>query len=217
MNVELMSHTEYAEDLIASAYGICTDRDVPIKNIPKWIAMGHLSPIEHASATFEISGISRTCSHQLVRHRLASYSQQSQRYVSWEIKCKEVLDLRGEGLDAVGCESEYAVAWDKLVAALGALFVKPPEMSVERWMDAMVHACQKYYFGVMAEGLKPEDARFLLPNAAKTELMMTANFREWRHIIQLRTDPASQWEIATVAERVRGELQIIAPYVFGDL
>jgi thymidylate synthase (FAD) len=220
MNVELVSHTPRAEELIASAYGICTNRDVPIERIPKWIDMGHLSPIEHASATFEISDISRACSHQLVRHRLASYSQQSQRYVSWEVQCAEVLDLRGEAEDWVysgEAEGGKNGPWDKLVDKLSTLFVQPPSMRTEAWVDAMVQACQNYYFAVKHGELKPEDARFFLPNAAKTELMMTANFREWRHIIQLRTSPAAQWEIAEVARRVLQELTIIAPYVFGDL
>ena len=66
-------------------------------------------------------------------------------------------------------------------------------------------------------GVPKEDARFILPSATKTSLIMTANFREWRHIIQLRTDPASQWEIRDVASRIRDILIDEAPYVFGDL
>lgn len=102
MQVKLLSITPDAELLIAQAYGICTGKDtIPISHIQELISLGHLSPIEHASASFLISGISRACSHQLVRHRLASYSQQSMRYA---VQDREVvfpdsivdLDIRGE-------------------------------------------------------------------------------------------------------------------------
>jgi len=151
------------------------------------ICEGHESIIEHASATFEISGISRACSHQLVRHRLASYSQESQRYV-------DMSDPQ---------------------------FVIPPDIAahpraMEIW-TGVVEELKAAYQELRALGIRKEDARFLLPNAAATRIVMTANFREWRHVIRLRTDPAAQWEIRELAHRILDILYQVAPSVFQDL
>jgi len=75
----------------------------------------------------------------------------------------------------------------------------------------------KAYTDLVDLGILPEDARYLLPNATETELIMTANFREWRHIIQLRTDLAAQWEIRALMKLIWRELDVQAPHVFGDL
>lgn len=188
MNVVLMAHTPNPEKLIAAAYGICTGKDtIPVENIPGWIEKGHLSPIEHPSATFRISGISRACSHQLVRHRLASYSQRSQRY------CTE--------------DNWQAVMPDSMKGKhSGILFLYHMELS------------RLLYTSLTEEhGVPDEDARFVLPNATPTELIMSANFRQWRHVIEVRHTEHAQWEIRRVARRVLIALYGIAPHVFGDL
>ena len=151
------------------------------------IREGHESIIEHASATFEISGISRACSHQLVRHRLASYSQESQRYVDMS----------------------------------SPQFVIPPDITanlraMEIW-KGIVDELRAAYRELRELGIRKEDARFLLPNATATRIVMTANLREWRHVIKLRTDPAAQWEIRELANRILDILCQVAPSVFQDL
>ncbi len=146
---------------------------------------GHLSVFEHASATFLIDEISRAASHQLVRHRLATYTQKSQRYVK---------------------ENDFG-------------YVVPP--SVEADPEALakyretVNAIRSAYNFLAEKGIKREDARFLLPNAAHTTLTMTANFREWFVVLDLRVSPHAQWEIRELGVRIWKELYAVAPVVFG--
>lgn len=188
MNVELISNTPNPEQLIARAYGICTGKDtIPIENITKWIVQGHETPVEHASASFFISGISRACSHQLVRHRLASFSQRSQRY------CTE--------------DDWSPVAPTSL----------NDSMQVNRRLFLQTIDKIKEAYDILRDsGVPDEDARFVLPNATPTELIMTANFREWLHVIRLRGTEHAQWEIREVAHCIYEALREIAPYVFND-
>lgn len=148
---------------------------------------GHHSVLEHAYATFRISGISRACSHQLVRHRLCSFTQKSQRYVD---------------------ERSFS-------------YVVPPSIAEnpqakEIFVEFMENA-RMVYSKLKDLGIKNEDARFVLPNAAETEIVLTANFRELRHIISLRKNESSQWEIRQVAEKMLEILKKHAPTAFEDL
>jgi thymidylate synthase (FAD) len=181
---------ESPETLIEHAGRVCYRSKAtgdPARFVQARIREGHESIIEHGSATFEISGISRACSHQVVRHRLASYSQESQRYV-----------------DMVDPE-----------------FVIPP--SIARDVEAMhiwrchVEEIKNAYLNLRDLGIRKEDARFVLPNATATRIVMSANFREWRHFIKVRSDPAAQWEIREIARRVLQILGIVVPSVFQDL
>jgi len=145
-------------------------RDLFIRRL---IKSGHESVIEHGSATFRINGISRACSHQLVRHRLASYSQRSQRYVKEDTPS----------------------------------YVTPPEIEKSDYLsmvyeNQMKDAWQRYR-QLIGAGVSKEDARFVLPNACTTEIMMTMNFREIRHFLKLRLAKNAQWEIRKLAECVR--------------
>ncbi len=153
--------------------------------IQGWLAQGHESVIEHAAATFYIRA-SRVLTHELVRHRLASYSQRSQRYVR---------------------ESSPR-------------YVTPPELaSGERshlFEKAMLDAWAAYS-RLLQLGVKPEIARYVLPNACETEIVMTMNFRELRHFIKLRTSKRSLAEMRAVACEMKRILQLQAPRVFGDL
>jgi thymidylate synthase (FAD) len=179
--VKLISATLNAEALIARAYGICTDKAVPVANIPRWIKAGHESPLEHASATFEIA-CSRVASHELVRHRLASFSQRSQRYVDEsDLQCyMPTNEQRTLMFDAL------STAWET-------------------------------YLQLVDNGVPKQLARYVLPNACMTELIVTANFREWRHIIKLRTSPRAQPEMQEIARTIQSLLVAQAPNVFGDL
>jgi len=190
MEVLLLNFTRDAEEVIEFAGRVC-HRSAP-GNTAKFIAglikMGHESVLEHASATFEITGISRACSHQLVRHRLASFSQESQRYVDMSSQVDYVLP------PSVSCNR---VAYARMVQALAV--------------------CQETYKELRDLGIPKEDARFILPNATPTRLVMTANFRQWRHIISLRCAKQSQWEIQAVCLLILCALCDIAPSVFQDL
>lgn len=188
MKVNLWRVTDAAEALIAEAYGICTNKNVPVKNIPKWIKMGHESPLEHASATFLIEGISRACLAQLTRHRLASFSVQSMRYVNVG---------RNEAIFPSSISVDDDSSW-------------------HLYKRFLAHA-QSVYKQLMDSGVPKEDARMVLPLATTTNLFMTANFREWRHVIKLRTNLRAQWEIRALAGQIFWALYDVAPHVFGDI
>ncbi len=171
MKVELISITPDAEKLIERAgrtayQSFDKEREGSEKGfINMLIKKGHLSVLEHASATFRIKGISRALTHQLVRHRIASFTQKSQRYVD-----------------------ERNFSW---VTPPSILENKNGLKIYEKFMKTAREAYKK----LKELGIKSEDARYVLPNATETEIVVTANMREWRHILQLRGDPSSQWEI----------------------
>lgn len=154
-----------------------------IQKLKEW---GHLSPLEHVSFTFLVSGISRACSHQLVRHRLASYSQQSQRYVS---------------------ESNFE-------------YVTPPSVDNDEkqkiFHDTMDLIRQQYQ-RLVALGVKKEDARYVLPNACGTSLVVTMNARELLHFFELRLHRSAQWEIREMAGRMLALAHERAPTIFAEI
>jgi thymidylate synthase (FAD) len=185
MYIKLMAITPFPEELIADAYGTCTNRDVPVENIPMWVSLGHESPLEHASASFIIGDISRACLAQVTRHRIGmSYSVQSMRYVDSSDSGFVIPDL-------------------------------PPPW--KQWYKDRVNSAFDLYIDMVANGIPKEDARFVLPLATKTKLIMTGNFRSWRHFIKLRTDKSAQWEIRELAQRILNHLVVEAPNVFRDL
>ncbi len=151
------------------------------------IREGHESIIEHASITFEISGISRACSHQLVRHRLASYSQESQRYV--DMSAPE--------------------------------FVIPPSVEsnpeARRIWDEFMGQVADTYHQLRKLGVWKEDARFVLPNATATRIIVTMNFRSLRNFFSVRCDKAAQWEIRALALEMLRQAYSLAPSVLADL
>lgn len=197
MNVELIAITHYLrgsgipEELIEHAGRVCYRSEARGDSgtfIQRRLREGHESIIEHASATFEISGISRACSHQLVRHRIASYSQESQRYV-------DASNAEFIVPDSICADREAKVTWDEFMTQA---------------RDA--------YRALRQRGIRKEDCRFLLPNAAATRIVMTMNFRELRHFIKLRgLNPAAQWEIRELANRILNLVYEQAPSVFQDL
>ncbi|HAL45225.1 MAG TPA: FAD-dependent thymidylate synthase [Phycisphaerales bacterium] len=153
--------------------------------IQRLIKMGHDSPLEHACATFRIENCSRAMTHQLVRHRLMSVSQQSQRYVDEEnfhFVIPETLP------------KEHIKEFQNDMETIRLMYKK--------WRD---------------KGLKREDARFVLPNACTSEIVVTANFREWRHIIKLRTSQKAQWEIRIACTEILRILKKHAPDCFCDV
>ncbi len=196
MKVLLLSHTPDPDKLVAAAARLCyapigadqlletmTDSQVN-KLVQDLLAMGHESPIEHVSFTFAIEGVSRAMSHQLVRHRLASYSQQSQRYVK-------------------------ANAFE---------FIMPPSVEAnpaakEIFLRQMA-AIQESYNQLNRLGIPKEDARYLLPNACETKIVMTMNARSLYNFFQQRLCQRAQWEIRAMATAMRQELIQVSPLLF---
>lgn len=154
--------------------------------IPRWIDAGHHSMLEFGSATFYIE-CSRVVSHELVRHRLASFQQESQRYVKYEDADPDELFYLPDVADASGSLGEKILA--EYREALGA------------------------YRILRAAGVKAQLARYVLPNATMTRMVMKANMREWRHIINLRTAPAAQPEMQEVAKMIEEQLLDIFPHI----
>lgn len=209
LKVILLRHTPDPEETVAMAAKLCyspTDIEELKKKIEtkdqrtfveRLMQMGHMSPIEHASFTFAIEGISRACSHQLVRHRLASYSQQSQRYVSEKSGVEETFD-----------------------------YIIPPSIKNDRetreiFERFMLEAQKTYDLLIerLAEkGMKGEaanqDARFVLPNASETKIIVTMNARELLHFFRQRCCYRAQWEIRHMAEEMLRLVKEVSPVIF---
>lgn len=184
MNVCLIGHTMNPITVCGEAAAICTASDDYLGALRGALACGHESVIEHASFTFRIEGVSRVLLAQITRHRLASYSVESQRYV------------KGSGLSVVVPES---IAAD-------------PELAEE--FEIMAHAAAMFYEGCLAKGIEPEDARYGLLMGGATNLIMTMNARELLHFLELRTCNRAQWEIRRLADLMLAEVENAAPELF---
>ena len=193
MKIELLHITPDAEKIIETAGRTSylsfdkEGKDTQKAFVRMVVKRRHLSVLEHAYATFRISGVSRAFTHQLVRHRLCSYTQQSQRYVN---------------------ESHFNYVKPPLIES------NPEAHSVfNRFMDE----AKRVYLELQRLGIRNEDARFVLPNAVETQIVVTANLREWRYIIELRGTPQAQWEIREVALEILKILKEHAPTIFEDM
>lgn len=199
MRVRLLEHTPEPERTVAAAARLCyapigadqlfnklTKKEIR-KLLNSIIESGHHSAVEHAVFTFAIEGISRACSHQLVRHRLASYSQQSQRYVKFSDKLEFIIPKEIKRNPAL--RKEY-------------------EEINKRVFDG--------YKRLIEKGIDPEDARYLLPNAAETKIVVTMNARELFHFFALRCCDRAQWEIRGLANEMLKQVKKIAPIIFED-
>jgi thymidylate synthase (FAD) len=197
MKVVLLSYTKDAERICATAARSCYSDDMPSDilermeegkagaAIDRVVSMGHHSVIEHASYTFSLEGVSRVLTHQLVRHRIASFSQQSQRYVSL-------------------LEPDFVTP--------GTIQSDPEANRV--YEEAMANAWEAYQKLVTI--VPVEDARYVLPNACTTNIVVTMNARELWHFFTLRTCRRAQQEIRTVAELMLKEVREVSPSIFGD-
>src|SRR3989337_370028 len=207
LNVILLRYTQNPEEIVAQAAKLCYSpssvddlkKQVMTKDLASFIEkltdMRHLSPVEHVTFTFGIEGISRACSHQIVRHRLASYSQQSQRYVGQHSK-------KTKGFD----------------------FIIPPSIEIigkKQWFIEKMETIQKWYdelvtmLGDKGESTF-EDARFLLPNAAETKIIITMNARELLHFFRVRCCNRAQWEIRAMATEMLRLAKQATPNIFKD-
>lgn len=199
MQVELLYHTPDPERAIATAARLCyapvgaselmeTMPEERIKSVLSTIMRsGHFSTLEHASYTFAIDGVSRALTHQLVRHRLASFNQQSQRYVKFKDGVPVVKPA------SVAASSETEAVFDQAIAA-----------------------CVEAYKKLLDAGVPAEDARYLLPNAAESKIVVTMNVRELLHFFSLRCCNRAQWEIRDMAHRMLELARPTAPFIFAD-
>ena len=199
MKVKLLRHTADSELLCGAAASttiksgrpseILANMDVETakRKIRQVTGYGHASVIEHAAFTFSVEDVSRALTHQLVRHRIASYTQQSQRYVTYDTIEKYVTP------PSIARSAEAKALFDETLEKISQAYQKLLKMTIPK-----------------------EDARFILPNAAKTNIMVTMNARELRHFFNLRCCARAQWEIREVATEMLKQAKKAAPALFED-
>jgi thymidylate synthase (FAD) len=197
MRVKLLKSTKDAEKMCALAARLCysattiDDIDEDLTNdkvkdlLNKVISSRHHSVLEHASFTFSVEGISRALLAQLTRHRIASFSVQSQRYVKFK-----------SGLDFIFPET-----------------IKKDEKLLEKYNNFLENT-ENLYKEFLEAGIPAEDARYILPNGAATQIIMTMNARELRHFFSVRCCNRAQWEIKGMACRVLNIVKKEAPLLF---
>ena len=196
MQVKLLRYTPEPEKTVAMSARLCyspigaaqleekiTDEQAA-KLVRKLVEMGHFSTLEHVTFTFAIEGVSRVLTHQLVRHRIASYSQQSQRYVK-EHDFETILPL------SIAARPAEREKFEKLMGEIRTLYTEWTEM-----------------------GIPAEDARYILPNAAETKIVVTMNVRSLYNFFSLRCCTRAQWEIRALAEKMLAEVKEVAPVLF---
>lgn len=196
MMVKLVRHTPEPERTVAMSARLCYSpigaaqleekiSDEQAANlVRKLVSMGHLSTLEHVTFTFAIEGVSRVLTHQLVRHRIASYSQQSQRYVK-EHDFETIVPA------SVASKPEAKAKFDKLMTEIQAM-----------------------YDEFIALDIPAEDARYILPNATETKIVCTFNARSLLNFFSLRCCTRAQWEIRALANEMLRQCQAVAPVIF---
>lgn len=197
MEVKLLRHTPEPEKTVAMSARLCyspvgaaqleetMSDEQAAKLVRKLVEMGHFSTLEHVTFTFAIEGVSRVLTHQLVRHRIASYSQQSQRYVKEH-------DFETIMPPTISSRPEAKAKFEQLMADIQARY--------NEFTDE---------FGIPAE-----DARYVLPNAAETKIVATFNVRSLMNFFSLRCCNRAQWEIRQLAEKMLAECKKAAPVLF---
>ena len=195
-SVELLWITEKPQHQIEAAGRTCykSEDKITQASAGKFVSMlrksGHHAMLEHAAASFRII-TDRGITHEIVRHRLASYGQESTRYCNYS-------------KDKFGNECS---------------FIQPPDLTFTQtieWKAACSHA-ENAYFALLKEECAPQIARSVLPNCLKTEIVMMANLREWRHFIKLRGSQAAHPQIRPIAYSIWDTLMEHAPNIFEDL
>ena len=196
MMVKLVRHTPEPERTVAMSARLCYSpigaaqleekiSDEQAANlVRKLVSMGHLSTLEHVTFTFAIEGVSRVLTHQLVRHRIASYSQQSQRYVKDH-------DFETIVPASIASKPEAKAKFDKLMTEIQAM-----------------------YDEFIALDIPAEDARYILPNATETKIVCTFNARSLLNFFSLRCCTRAQWEIRALANEMLRQCQAVAPVIF---
>ena len=196
MKVKLMQYTPEPERTVAMAARLCysavgaeelaekMSQSQVAGLVSKIVELGHLSTLEHVNFTFAVEGISRVLSHQLVRHRIASYSQQSQRYVGEH-------DFEAIVPPSIAARPEAAAKFAALMAQIRTAYEELTDL-----------------------GIPKEDARYVLANATETKVVITMNARTLLHFFSLRCCMRAQWEIRAMAEAMLKEARQAAPLLF---
>lgn len=189
--VEVLKKLELCGRVCYKSEDKITDESA-VKFISNIIKQGHESVLEHVS--FSVRFIcDRGVTHEMVRHRIASYSQESTRYCNYSKG-----QFNGE------------------ITVIEPCFLVPGTEGYDMWYKACQMA-EQYYFSMLNWGCSPQEARAVLPNSLKTEIIMTANIREWRHFLKLRTSPATHPQMWEVADMLLTELNFILPSLFDDI
>lgn len=183
VNLESKITQEEAVKLIESAGRVCYKSEDKIsegsaeKFIKQILSRGHESVIEHISITVRVI-CDRGVTHEIVRHRIASYSQESTRYCNYSSDkfCNEI-------------------------TVINPLFLEEGSLQYNIWKKAMEN-CEAAYFSLISDGASPQEARSVLPNSLKTEIFMTMNFREWRHFFKLRCSKAAHPQMQQIANMI---------------
>jgi thymidylate synthase (FAD) len=197
MKVNLIKYTQEPEKTVAVAARLCYSpvgvddlmnelSDESVEKLVRFvIRSGHLSTTEHINFTFAIEGVSRALTHQLVRHRIASYNQQSQRYVKFKDNFEYIL---------------------------------PPSIEKDKdsrkKFEGMISDIHGLYKELLASGIEAEDARYILPNASETKIIVTMDGRELLHFFTVRCCNRAQWEIRELATKMLKLVKKVAPLVF---
>ena len=190
MNVKLIRYTTDSDQLAQLAAGICTRHEPTERGMTRAMDSGHESILEHAAFTFHVEGVSRVLLAQITRHRLASFSAESQRYVSYE-----------DGF-------EYVIP--PAIKALGDEYIAQYKAQMEQ-----MHFWYNEWTALLGGGQEGrEDARFVLPQATQTGYLVTMNGRELRHFFSLRCCNRAQWEIRAMAREMLKQCKEVAPLMF---
>lgn len=222
MKVEIIAHTPNPEEVIAQSAKLCYS-DVGVSEIQekltkesteKFLKMlmsfSHASPLEHASFTFAVEGVSRTLTHQLVRHRIASYSQQSQRYVkldNFEYIIPPAIEQNEQAKKVfIEAMENDKKAYEELTELL---ITENAKEYIEKGLDE-----EKARKKVEKQSI--EDARYVFPNACETKIVFTMNVRTLLHFFELRCCNRAQWEIRNLATKMLIECKKISPILFAQ-
>lgn len=220
MKVKLLAHTPQPEKVIAMAAKLCyspvgvdeIEENLSDESVEKFlnvlINMGHESPLEHVTFTFGIEGISRSCSHQIVRHRIASFSQQSQRYVKLDqfeyIIPPQIAKIEEAKKIFIQSMKKDQEDYDKLV---DILFEKNYKKLIEEGKNEKEAKSQ-------GEKIAIEDARYVFSNACETKMVFTINTRSLYNFFDHRCCERAQWEIRELATEMLKEVKKVAPILF---
>lgn len=247
LKVQLISHTPEPDKVIAQAGKLCYSpvgvdeitQKLTEEEIARYVNMlasiGHESPLEHVSFTFAIEGISRACTHQIVRHRIASYSQQSQRYVKleqFEYIIPPAIEKNPEAKRIfIETMERDQKAYDELVdlllvdilteehaadfgSCIKEVLKENPDVAPDRSKILDLYAEKFFEDYRKAEKQAIEDARYVFPNACETKIVVTMNARSLLHFFNVRCCNRAQWEIREMATEMLKECKKIAPALF---
>lgn len=220
LKVKLIAYTPEPEKIVSAAAKLCYSRvgtddimeNLNDENTEKFLNMlmelGHESTIEHVSFTFAVEGVSRTLTHQLVRHRIASYSQQSQRYV----KLEQFQYIIPHSIEKMPEARELFI---KSMEEAQNTYNKLVEMLMDGHMKKLIHEGKtESQVKKAAEKMAIEDARYVFPNACETKIMFTMNARSLLNFFKHRCCNRAQLEIKEMADKMLEEVKIVAPTLF---